>query len=676
MSGVVSKVKKIRTFRDDVMNARGNSSSTPVPVPEKPAGPRVVVIPKVPTIKSTPLPKPLPPKPIVTAPPSISKPVSPTVKATQNLAAPNQDLVTPQKSVVKPLLDSSRTVSVMETDDYVVTSGNIITDQKKDRFHLVPATWNALKSWVKTERQDWEKRIAEKEAAVPKVRAIETRKEVITKAAGQSALAPKDDHKQVVARRPEPTVVSKPAAVMEIKGKEAVPEASWSYFTDEPDKPPETKPQEPLVKAAPIPIAKPEWKPLPKPYAPEPKREEVKPVVPPVQPPMTEVAKVKTEPAAVKKPGTSFLWRHMIEETEAPVEVSPAPIATTPTPPKAEPKPIPLPEEKIPVPVTPPVKPIEEIKPTVVEPVIKPVPPPPEPEPEPVVEEVPVPVTPPVVETPLIEAEPEPEEEIEPEPTLEPTPVSLPRYEPEEEVETEATPSVDVQPATPPPRRFRPSESPGPRSLPVVRIVLIGTVAIVLGVSFTFWYFGSQNAVAPIENRPVTESLIKADEVVTAAATNPAELLPKITEASGSSGSSVILIDPRLGPNNDPIAATDMFNRLGWSVPDSFERAVEKINFGRYEDQPFIVIKVTSFDIGFSGLLSSEDYLSADLAWFFGAGDGAVTEFVDETVKNHDVRVLRDDGSRERIVYGFVNRNLIVITPDSEVFAGVASLIK
>lgn len=687
MAEVVSKVKKIRTFNDDVMNARGALPSTPAPVTPEPKTPRVVVIPK-----AAPSPTPIPKPPVVTPPP---KPIPPPIVSATPPPDPSpapalskiaNELDTLNKPTVKSVMDTPRAVSVLEADDYTAgNSGSIITDQKRDRFHLVPATWNALKQWVSNEQADWEKRVAEKKAAVPKVRAIETRKEVIEKAAAQSALAPKDDHRQVVARRPEPAATPKPAAVMEIKGKDAVPKPAWSHFEGEASKEEKVVTPKPAIPTPPQPLLtpRPEFKPLAAKETPK----TVSPVAVEVKPePKPVIVEKKPEPVAVSKPAepkpvevpkailtsvtpvtnksaTSFLWRHIIGETAA-EEPATTPEIAKPVVEASKPEPI-VPKVEV-KPEPPVIKPVPEVK-------VTPIPPP-------AVEVTPVepkPIPPPPIPEPEIE---EPEEEVIEEPTpVTPSPVSvpMPRYESEPEDEEEL-PEEEPRsaPAPLPTRKFRPS--PEPRSLPVWRFGLIGAFAIMLGVGLTFWFFSGQNAAVPTENQPVTVTLIKADTVVPANAINPNELLPKIAETSGDSGNSVIVIEPRVGPNSDPVAATDMLGRLNWNVPDSFERAVEKINFGRYEGQPFIVLRVTSFDIGFSGLLAGEDYLSSDLAWFFGTGsaNAVTTSFVDSTVKNHDIRILRDDQDNERIVYGFVNRNIIIIAPDSDVFAGVASLVK
>ncbi|OGG41444.1 hypothetical protein A2837_02955 [Candidatus Kaiserbacteria bacterium RIFCSPHIGHO2_01_FULL_46_22] len=597
MTGVVSKIKRLRTFSGDVMDARGDLSvpEEPMPkvVPAVKAPPLITVMP--PVTKVTPPPPPPPPKPLppvalvkksepvvtIATPPVQSVPVSHNLN--EELSALNK--VTPSSI----LAASPNRIDVMEAESSA-SAGSIISDHKNDRFNLFSATWQALKEWFATEREEFEKKQSEKAAAVPKVRPVESRKEVVLKAASQSALAPKDDYRKVVSQHTSLPVEkrSAPEAVVTIKSRAAVPAPSWSHFEGEP----------PAAATPSVP-----------PPSPTPKPVEQKPFTPPVA--------VVIPPPVIEKP----------------VEVAAETVITP-----IEPKPV-------------------------------------------------APTLPPA-EVPLSAA-------VE---TVE-KPVSVPSYSPEviEEpavVQTQNTAREEIAPspqvATQKPIRFA-SAKPSP--FPIIRIGTIAVMSIILGVSASLWLFGGGSEDnQEIAGQEETISLISADQKVDVPVTNDRdEFLEQMTEISVPVENAVTLLRPRIdlsGTASTPPTAT-VLQILNLRLPGSFTRSIETINFGRYNGRSFIVLRVTSFDAGFSGLLEGETSLINDLQPLFGSpvegtfdpslrtvGGAGEPFFVDSAVKNHDVRILRDELQKERLVYGFVNRNTVLIATDSAVFAAAADKIK
>ena len=634
MTEVVSKIKRLRTFSGDVMDARGGLSVpetvTPkVVMPPAKVTPLVTVIP--PATKTTspklemPLPKPVPPPPPPppkpTTPPSpvnlVVKPESvPAVTTAPKPDSPKlvpeilkEDLSTFNKPVPTSILAASpNRIDVMESENNI-SSGSIISDHKKHRFNLFTATWQALKEWFVAERVQFEKKQAEKAAAIPKVRPVESRKEVVMKAASQSALAPKNDQRKVVPRvkAEAADTPTKPEAVITIKSRDAVPTPSWSHFQGE----------ESAVST----------------------------------PPKTSVTP-EVKPAVVKA-----------------ITLPPPP------PPPPPPKPVPPPPPVIVTVPTPAVeKPTEVIKPTIVAP----------------------------VETKLVEPTPEP---IKTPPVPEVKTVAklatVPSYSPSEataeEPQTAAIQDVQkedtvapLQTAKQKPIRFA---APKPSPFPIIRVATIAVMSIVLGISVSLWLFGGNKEInQEVAGQEEIVALIKADQTVDVPVTNDRdEFLEQLTNTSVPVKNAVSLLRPRINLSGTTSTAptVTVLQLLNLKWPGSFTRSIETINFGRYDGRSFIVLRVTSFDAGFSGLLESESSLIADFYPLFGtpvAGTfdpslrtlGGVGEavFVDSTVKNHDVRILRDELQKERLVYGFVNRNTILITTDSTAFAAVADKIK
>lgn len=172
------------------------------------------------------------------------------------------------------------------------------------------------------------------------------------------------------------------------------------------------------------------------------------------------------------------------------------------------------------------------------------------------------------------------------------------------------------------------------------------------------------------------------------------------------------------------LPATDLLALLETHAPGPLVRSLEpKMMFGFYQfDQvrPFIILKTTSYETAFASMLDWERDLNADLAPLFGpaiiqkftrpieeepldtfgststvttgsTSSSTVTEtpartpstvtttlflphsFEDAVIVNKDVRVLRDDAKNIVLIYGFYDKQTILITPDENTFKEVVT---
>lgn len=690
MAEVVPKIKKLRTFSEDVILARGKSSPTSVPTPSPAPATPPIAAPQIRERKAAVTV--LPPKttaekissPTVSRFDDATKKPAPSLLATSVIKGPPRTATTPRVAVVPPIIaeeksvkltvdvtaiskpapsilaSSQRDIDVMGDYRNDPASGSIITDQKRDRFSLIPATWKAIVDWIASERATWKEAREQERAALPKVQAVEKREGVLKKAAVASALAPKDDHAQVVSRLPmEKPAEAKPTPVIEIKSKEEVPEPSWSHYKGNGTDTPATAASVATEKVI--------------------SNEAVAST--PVTPAVTSSPVPPTTTAKdTERTVGSFLMRHFIANK--------TPATTTVPPENLSPLKVVAPLEKSAA-IT--AAPTIETKP----PIVAPTPTPAEKAgTAPKITAAPAAMTMPESTTvtdvsPITRAEPATNE----------VKIAVP-------ARVDRTPALDVSkpdeaenpsgnmpknPNAAPGRRFAPSK---PATFPVWRVGLIATSSILLGISAALWFFGGDDNDVPaiLADRQPGVELVQADsKAAVAVGNNRDDFLSRIADAKTSSSKSIALIEPTvdLAGEATQINTDSILEILDLRTPANFVRTIEAINFGRYDDNPFLVLKVTSFDISFSGLLQSELSIIADFAPFFGAPvvgtfdpqsrlENSVSSpfFVDEAVKNHDVRILRDEGRNERLVYGFVNRNTVVIAADSATFAAVADKIK
>ncbi len=690
MTEATTQIKRLRTYSDDVASIRGVKpvpvSTTPTiktPVERlsltksspaitlmPPANVKPVVIKKTEPVVikklDTPPPPTVAPQPIITAIPKTPVVVK---EVSQKISSPakNTTAVKPQVSELQneiSLLNKKQPASILTASNNQLNAdegdggGSIVTDRKKDTFNLFTASWTALGAWLDKKLRIFE---PEKSTKGPTVRPVESRREVITKAASQGNIAPRGDKTTVTPVKPAIPSVEETSSspVITIKKAEAVPPSSWSHYKD-------NEGAEKIVTAEAdkiAPVITPEISTTAKgavasvPEVKTPVKEAV--VAEPISAtpiiPNPETSKADAAATPARETSARILEQTPVsiptqvykkaEETKAPETTPPQPVSTTLTP----------------------KEPAEASKET------------------------------PVISVPL-QSYSKPETTKIPE-TPPPQPIAVPTYVPDTIVEQEREPEKELAAEAPAvitkaPQKTVRFATPKPSPFPIIRVSIIAVTSIVFGVSLALWLFGGNTE----PNQPVagsnTESvaLVAPDQKTDVPVTNNRDsFLESIAKASVSSGSSVTLLQPKMnvnGTNTVPPAAT-ILEILSPRWPGSFARAVEEINFGKLNGKSFMVMKVTSFEVGFSGLLASEATLISDFEPLFGApvtgtfdlsartvGNIVEPYFVDSSVKNHDVRILRDELQKERLVYGFINRDTIVIAPDSATFEAVADKIK
>ncbi|MES2623459.1 MAG: hypothetical protein V4576_03560 [Patescibacteria group bacterium] len=162
------------------------------------------------------------------------------------------------------------------------------------------------------------------------------------------------------------------------------------------------------------------------------------------------------------------------------------------------------------------------------------------------------------------------------------------------------------------------------------------------------------------------------------------------------------------------VSVEDFFNKIQYSGPQSIIRSLaadKAYNFGIYhtassEFETYLLIKVDTFDLAFSGMLDWERGLPIDLQPLFTytpvatptssqnqpvgtttaatsstttvsvpeipyAGSNLLGKFSDKVVKNIDTRVYTDPQRGVQIMYGFINKKYLLITSGENSFVDV-----
>lgn len=86
----------------------------------------------------------------------------------------------------------------------------------------------------------------------------------------------------------------------------------------------------------------------------------------------------------------------------------------------------------------------------------------------------------------------------------------------------------------------------------------------------------------------------------------------------------------------------------------------------------FMILKTNDYALSYSGMLSWEGSLARDLSLIFNIDTTALNKpFVDLSIKNKDLRILKSESGKTELVYSFIDRNTLVITKNEDIFNAI-----
>jgi hypothetical protein len=98
------------------------------------------------------------------------------------------------------------------------------------------------------------------------------------------------------------------------------------------------------------------------------------------------------------------------------------------------------------------------------------------------------------------------------------------------------------------------------------------------------------------------------------------------------------------------------------------------------ETRPFFLLKVVSYDRTFSGMLTWESTMRQDLVSLYplnqinpSLAPSSDNQFSDEVVASHDTRVLRDSTGTTLLIYGYVDKQTLIIARNEAAFSLLVS---
>ncbi len=193
-----------------------------------------------------------------------------------------------------------------------------------------------------------------------------------------------------------------------------------------------------------------------------------------------------------------------------------------------------------------------------------------------------------------------------------------------------------------------------------------------------------------VKNNSAAPSLISSRyerEVDVAAVTSKNALAQVVAEETGKtqeagSITNIFLTQTRSGlvAGKDTVSTETFLSTFFTDAPDPLKRSLDN-NFmlGVYYDSgqkghAFLVFKTNSFETSFAGILSWEKTLPQDLGALIGSKEGT-GGFKDVVIQNKDTRALLDRGQEPVLLYSFIDRNTILVTPDKKTFGNILDIL-
>ena len=122
----------------------------------------------------------------------------------------------------------------------------------------------------------------------------------------------------------------------------------------------------------------------------------------------------------------------------------------------------------------------------------------------------------------------------------------------------------------------------------------------------------------------------------------------------------------------------DVLLRITPYIPQSLSRSLDKdYMFGVYsydKNQFFIILTTKDYGTSFAGMLKWENGMAEDLEGMFNIAKNSTSTtalFVDESLQNKDLRVLKDENNKTILLYSFINKNTIIITNNEQILTHV-----
>lgn len=211
--------------------------------------------------------------------------------------------------------------------------------------------------------------------------------------------------------------------------------------------------------------------------------------------------------------------------------------------------------------------------------------------------------------------------------------------------------------------------------------IIFGVFFIVIGiVSVAALYYIKANEEIIVEKQTKAIIAFTEESQVPMTSLNRKEIFEKINENKSKNElvvNSVIYINPLLNDNQVP--TENLLSVIAPSMLPSLNRSFDKeYMLGVYSydtNEPFIILTVKDYSLSYPGMLKWEESMALDLGEIFNYSPNQSSStprvFVDEVIKNRDIRALKDSSGNYILLYSFVDRKTLVITKNENMLSAI-----
>lgn len=128
------------------------------------------------------------------------------------------------------------------------------------------------------------------------------------------------------------------------------------------------------------------------------------------------------------------------------------------------------------------------------------------------------------------------------------------------------------------------------------------------------------------------------------------------------------------------IQAVNFFDILEINLPINLNQSLSgRFTFGIFnnqkQNQPFLILEVSSFDLAFSGMLEWEKNMAKNLKEVLQIQNVSIAnqKFQDKIIKNQNARILYDASNNPVIIYAILKGKYIAISKDMDTFEEIVN---
>ncbi len=208
--------------------------------------------------------------------------------------------------------------------------------------------------------------------------------------------------------------------------------------------------------------------------------------------------------------------------------------------------------------------------------------------------------------------------------------------------------------------------------------ILFGVTFIVLGlVSVATLYYMKSTEKVVVEKQTKAMIAFTEERKIDFENQNRKNLIEKIIDGKKNNlpVNSVLYLNTT--KNDSVISVTELLETISPQMPPSLQRSFKgEYMLGIYSydtNEPFIILSVDDYTLSYPGMLKWEENIVSDLGEIFDADKASTTSelFTDETIKNRDIRVLKDTSGNSVLLYSFIDKKTLVITKNENILSAI-----